>query len=702
MTLPENSVESSNLINRELSWLAFNGRVLQEAADVNVPLLERLKFLAIFSSNLDEFFRVRVASIRALLRLKDKHASKLDFNPARLLKEIQNVVVKQQRNFGDIFSHSILPALEDAGILLDLDGSFTEEQHEFAQEYFRTQVRDHLEPIVLHSAGELPFLKNKGLYLAAELWPQQVSSPVFIEEPFYGLLEIPSHLPRFVEIPSEDSVKHVVFLDDIIRNNLDSIFPDYEAGESYSVKVTRDAELYIDDEFTGNLVELIRKSLKKREKGIPTRFLYDMRMPYPMVTRMKELFDLRDEDLVVGGRYHNFSDFFGFPKFDREDLVYGDLMPAPHPALEGATSVLDYVAKNDTLIHFPYHSFDHILRFLDEAASDPDTEKIFATLYRTAPNSKVVDALVEAARQGKEVTAFVEVKARFDEAPNLESAHEMQEAGVNVLFSMPGIKVHSKLLLIKRRTHKKKYIAYLSTGNFNEKTARVYTDVGLFTGDETTTADVRSVFRYLEDQSKTPKFKKLLVAPFTMRKQFEGLIDNEIEAALKGKAAAITVKVNSLEDDDMIHRLYLAAQAGVTVNIICRGICCMKAGVRGLSDNIYAVSIVDKFLEHARAYIFENGGDKIVYLASADWMKRNLVRRVEVAFPIEDEHLKQEILDIVELQLNDDTKARILDAKLKNKRVPSKKEQPARAQLDTYKYYVDRVASLSASSETRT
>lgn len=679
-------MESRELINRELSWLAFNGRVLQEAADPTVPLLERLRFLAIFSSNLDEFFRVRVASIRSLLRLKNKHASKLDFNPARLLKEIQTVVVKQQRIFGDTFSHSILPALQAEGILLDLDGSYNAEQAEYASRYFADQVRSSLEPCVLEPETDIPFLKNRGLYLVAELWPHQSTTPVFVEEPSYGLVEIPESLPRFVQIPGGDQENHVMFLDDIIRENLDELFPEYEVGEAYSVKVTRDAELYIEDEFTGNLVELIRKSLKKREQGLPTRFLYDMRMPYPMVTRMKDLFSLHDEDLVVGGRYHNFSDFFGFPDFGRSDLKYAQVPHAQHSNLEDAASILDHVSTHDELVHFPYHSFDFVLRFLDEAAGDERTDEIYATLYRTAPDSRVVDTLCRAACNGIKVTAFVEVKARFDEAPNLESAQQMQEAGVNVLLSMPGIKVHTKLVLVKRRGQDPAMLAYLATGNLNEKTAQFYTDMGLFTADPTITKEVSRVFGYLKGKIIDPTFEKLMVAPFDMRSRFESLIDNEIEAALAGRDASIVVKMNSLEDSGMINRLYLAGQAGVKIDIICRGICCLKAGVRGLSDNIRVVSIVDRYLEHARAYVFNNNGNPLVYLSSADWMSRNLVRRVEVAFPIESEEIRQHVLDVLEIQLRDNTRARILDHKMKNKRVSDGPESH-RAQVDLHAYY---------------
>ncbi|NND71491.1 MAG: polyphosphate kinase 1 [Rhodothermales bacterium] len=675
-------------INREISWLAFNGRVLQEAADESVPLISRLQFLAIFSSNLDEFFRVRVASIRALLRLKDKHASKLDFNPARLLKEMQNVVVKQQRKFGDIFSHSILPALEDEGIVLDLDVSLGSSQTEFVSQYFDEHVSRHVYPLIITAGSTPPFIENRGQYLVAELWPSSAST-LFVEEPSYGLVEIPQDIDRFVPIPTEDDVHHVLFVDDIIRANLYDIFPEYEVGESYSVKVTRDAELYIEDEFTGNLIELISKSLKKREQGVPTRFLYDMRMPYPMVTVLKNYFRLSDEDLVVGGRYHNFSDFFGFPDFGRKKLSYEPLPAVDHAFLGKAESIVDTIASRDAVIFPPYHSFGYVQQYLDELVDDPDTEEIFVTLYRTARDSKIVTSLARAAGNGKRVVAFVEVKARFDEAPNLESAHLLQEAGVEVLYSMPGIKVHSKLLLAKRRNGND--VSYIGTGNFNEKTATLYTDIGLFTGRQDITAEVCRVFDYLQDPTLSPKFEKLLVAPFSMRSSFESLIRTEINAAHAGKHSGISIKVNSLEDSTMVNLLCEAAEAGVPIRIVCRGICCLDPELPQLKGNIKIVSIVDRFLEHARIFVFENGGDRQVYIASADWMKRNLSRRIEVGVPIDDVTCRKEILDYLELQLSDNTKARIIDSRLRNKYVKAKGAQKVHAQLDAFGYFAARV-----------
>lgn len=680
------------MINREIAWLAFNARVLQEAKDKSVPLVSRLQYLAIFSSNLDEFFRVRVASIRALLRLKDKHSSKLNFNPARLLKMMQNQIVKQQRKFGDIFSHSILPGLASHGIVLDLDVSLDSDQVSFVESYFTEHVAEFVKPLILAPDSDPPFLKNKGQYIVAELWPSDASTQLFVEQPSYGLVEIPSETARFVTIPSDDSIKHVLFLDDVIRTNLQRLFPDHEVGESYSVKVTRDAELYIEDEFTGNLVELIRKSLKTRDEGLPTRFLYDMRMSYPMVTALKNYFRLSDEDLVVGGRYHNFSDFFQFPDFGISELVYQPILPVKQGRLEREESILKIVQEDDALIFPPYHSFEYLLKFLNEAVNDSDTSAISITLYRTARDSRIVDSLVAAAKAGISVTAFIEVKARFDEAPNLASAQRMEEAGVRVLYSMPGIKVHAKLLLIQTKSGKAQ--AYIGTGNFNEKTATLYTDIGLFTSDSIIIDDVNRVFDYLRKSVDNPVFDKLLVAPFSMRQDFEQLIENEIQAAIDGDISGITIKVNSLEDASMITLLYRAANAGVSIRILCRGICCLDTGIAEAKGNIRIVSIVDRYLEHARVYMFANRGNELIYIASADWMKRNLSRRIEVAVPIEDPVARQQISDMMELQLSDNTKARILDSRQRNKFVKSKGQPKVRAQIDTFDYFRSQIEDI--------
>lgn len=711
--MPENSTETP-FFDRELSWLAFNGRVLQEASDPSVPLIERLRFLAIFSSNLDEFFRVRVATLRTLLRLKSKKLDRLDVHPARLLQQIHRIVAEQQERFGKIFRHEIIPGLEEEGIVLLDEKHLSEMQRALVRAYLGEVVRPHLHPEVLRAEGDLPFLENHALYLVTELWPHD-SAAVAPRAGRFGLVEIPSEVPRFMELPEEkgpDGVprRPVIFLDDIIRLGLDGLFPDDEVGEAYAFKLSRDAELYVNeadlgDEFSGSLAEAIRHSLKKRETGAPTRFLYDLRAPYPVIAFLKKRFGLADEDLVMGGRYHHFSDFWSFPTFGRDDLLNEPLPPLPHPVLGPAESVMDATRERDHLLHVPYHDFEPVLRLLNEAAEDPDVEAIYMTLYRVGATSVVPEPLIRAAEAGKQVTAFVEVKARFDEAPNLAWADRMEAAGVRVLYSMPGLKVHAKLILVDRRETGapelegtepdaegrgiRRY-AYLSTGNFNEKNATIYGDHGLFTADSRLTTEVRRVFEFLERETPetddAPHFEHLLVAPFTMRDGFYRLLEGELENHLSGRPAGVMAKMNALEDEDMIERLYDAAQKGLPLRMVVRGVCCLVTEQEGLSEGVEVTSIVDRFLEHARVYRFERGGDPVVYLASADWMNRNLSNRVEVAFPLYDERLRAEVEALLKIQLRDNQKARRIDAKQRNRYVEEPGAAPLRAQTASYRY----------------
>lgn len=681
------------LENREISWLTFNGRVLQEAEDPSVPLFERLKFLAIYSSNLDEFFRVRVASLRSLLRLKKKSLAKLDFHPARLLKKIHRIVNAQQTRFGQIFQHQILPELEAEGIRLVDESALTEEQAAFAQTYFENEVAGLLGASILKANTKAPFLRNRELYLVTELWPDDDTSDFIALEHTYGLLTIPCPpLPRFVELPSGQGRHAMIFLDDLIRLNLAKVYPGYELGATYAVKLSRDADLYLEDEFEGDLVEKIKKALGKRETGLPTRFLYDYNASYAVIAFLQGYFNLEVEDIVAGGRYHNFSDFFGFPTFDRNDLTNTPLPPLPHPTLEGEPDLFAAIRARDHLIHVPYQKFDYVIRFLEDAAVDPDVESIWMTLYRVAKDSAVARALIQAAEAGKQVTAFVEVKARFDEAPNIEWAERMEQAGVEVLYSMPKLKVHSKLAMVARREEgKERLYAYLGTGNFNEKTARIYTDLGLLTANKRLTKELKRVFAFLLEREGKPSFKHLLVAPFTMRKRFNALVDHEVEQAQAGNEAWMVLKMNSLEDDKMIRRLYEASNAGVKIQLIVRGICCLVPGIPGQSENIDVISIVDRFLEHWRGYVFCHSGDPQFYLASADWMRRNLSRRVEVGFPIYDTTLQQQIRTLLDVQLTDNQKARHIDNELRNRYVISKNGQAIRAQTATYTYFKEQL-----------
>ena len=695
------STESEpTFVNRELSWLSFNARVLQEAQDHRVPLFERLKFLAIYSSNLDEFFRVRVASLRSLLRLKKKAVDKLGVHPAELLAQIHETVTVQQEQFGATFRQDILPQLEERGIRLIDDAALTDEQRSYLKQYFDENVREHVHPYVLGSQ-RTPFLENREIYLAVELWPKGQGVDLSAEEPRIGLVEVPSPpVDRFVWIPSDDDYNYVIFLDDVVRVALADLFSGFDVGSAYAIKLSRDAELYLDDGFGNNIVEQIRKSLKKREQGLPCRFLYDLHASYRVISYLEKAFGLADEDLVLGGRYHNLHDLADFPSFGLEGVKYKPMPPLPHPELEFASSMFDAIAQKDHIVHYPYQKFDYVRRLVEEASEDPDVESIWITLYRTTPSSAVVKALLDAARRGKKVTAFVEVKARFDEASNLEWAEQMEGAGVRTLYSFQDLKVHAKLLLIGRReADAHQWYAYLSTGNFNEVTSRIYADHGLFTADQRIAGEVRSVFSFLEGEEQDPSFEHLLVAPFHMRKSLNRLIENEMDAAARGETGRILAKMNALEDEKMIRKLYEASRAGVDVELIVRGICCLVPGVDGQSEHIDARSIVDRFLEHARLYIFHNGGEELNYLASADLMKRNLSRRVEVAFPVFDPDVRRELRQIMELQRRDNTKARTIDPEQLNEYVPRHGEEAVRAQADTYEWLRHKWQTAAAANE---
>jgi len=651
---------SYTYLDRETSWLHFGGRVLQEAADPSTPLLERLCFCAIFSSNLDEYFRVRVASLRSLLRMGKGDKAKLGIDPHRLLHDIHRIVLDQQERYGGILG-GLLGELEAAGVRRIDETSVDAAHHEFLRRTFEEDVRPLVAPIPLEG-DERPFLENKGIYLVVELWAGE-REEARSWTPSYVLLEVPAKtLGRFVTLPHRDGAREVMFLDDLIRFNLPSVFPDHEVGRSYAVKLTRDAELHLDDEFEGDLVEAIRKSLKKRATGIPSRFLYDMRMPYVVIHRLQDGLGLAEEDLVLGARYHNLSDYMGFPRFDRADLSYPEWPPLPHPVLDREPSVMAAVRARDQIVHTPYQSFDHFVRLLQEAADDPDVEEVWLTVYRVAKDSAVLNALIRAAESGKRVTVFMEVQARFDEESNLHWADRLEAAGVRTLYSMKGLKVHAKIALIVRGGGEGRALyGYVGTGNFNEKTSTVYTDHGIFTCDERITKDLEQVFRFLAGEISEPVTEHLLVAPFTMRREFNRLIAHEAQRAAEGRPSGITLKMNALEDSKIISRLYDASVAGVPIDIVVRGICRLIPGVPCQSETIRARSILDRYLEHARLYRFHHDGEERMYIASADWMTRNLSHRVEVAIPVYDPLIREQLQRMIEIQLSDNTKARIVD-----------------------------------------
>lgn len=677
-------MQEPQYINRDLSWLAFNERVLQEAQDERVPLYERIKFLAIYSSNLDEFFRVRVASLRSFRKLKKKTRKELDIQPKKELREIQQIIAQQQQTFGRTFRKEILPALQAEGIDLLEEQAFNESQRAFARQYFLDKIKGLLKPAFLKDNGEAPFLENATLYFVVQ----------FRESDQLAIVNIPSdQLPRFVQLPDADGRHSLTFLDDILRYNL-ALFFEKPIRAAFAIKLSRDAELDLEDEFKGDLLQKIKKGLKKRNIGLPTRFLYDSAMPEALLLRLKEVFQLNRNDLIPGARYHNFNDFFGFPNpLQNPDLHDIPLPALPHPALEQAESLLSLITKHDYLLHFPYQKYDYVIRLIEEAANDPAVQAIKITLYRIAGKSAVAEALLQARQQGKHVTVFLELKARFDEENNLQWGARLEAAGAKVHYSQPGIKVHSKLLLISRlEINVLKYYAYIGTGNFNEKTAQLYTDHALLTADQRLSTEVLQVFDYLENGT-TPRLQHLLVSPFTLRQRFLDLVDQEIAFAKQGKTAHIRLKMNSLEDKRMIDKLYKASQAGVKIQLIVRGICCLAAGVKNLSENIEIISIVDRFLEHARIYWFANGGDEQLYIASADWMTRNLDRRVEVAVPIYNLQLLNELKSILDIQWKDNVKARSLQLnEMNHYKTPSKTAKMIRAQHEIYRFLESKTA----------
>lgn len=671
------------LYSNNLSWLSFNYRVLQEAADASVPLLERLKFLAIYSSNLDEFFRVKVAAIRSLS--EDKSSKKLDFDPDDLLHKIIAEVERQQAIFGQVFWGEIIPGLRREGILLLGEDELKADHKEFVQQRF-AEMEPLLKVSKLTYYGKPFFLENRKNYLVFKGKKEPEKNTLIVEIPS-------AMLGRFVKLPSDDGKTRICFLDDIIRIGFPRKNASLVNAVGYAVKLSRDAELNIEDEFSGSLVKKIKKSLKGRMDGAPARFLYDGRMPKSFLQVLRNVWELKGSDCVSGARYHNFSDFFEFVSLvKRPDLQYPPLPKVPVRWLEKQKSYFRVLNETDVLLHYPYHSYDYFLQFLEKAAASPTVSEIKITLYRVASESKVCKALIAAARSGKKVTAFFEVKARFDEASNLFWAEELQKAGCKVLYSFPGLKVHAKLCLVtKRKGDQVKRYAYLSTGNFNENTANVYTDFGLLTSDKALTFETEQVFGILSDMRKRYEFKHLLLAPDRLRSDIYQLIDREIIHHLQGKPSGVILKMNGLDDVDMIAKLYEASQAGVPVRIINRGICRLLPGVKGLSENIRVTSIVDRFLEHHRLYWFKNAGDDKLYLSSADFMNRNLSRRIEVAYPIYEPRYRKCLMDFMTLYMTDNTKSREIDAKHQNRLVKHEKgEAPRNAQTEVWSYYKER------------
>lgn len=682
-------------IHRDVSWLSFNYRVLQEAMDPSVPLLERLKFLAIYSSNLDEFFRIRVANHRNLARADKSTLKNFVFSPEIILKEILTIANEQQKQFSTIFEKSILPELKKNGVQIVSWRNLNKEQVEFVDTYFNEYLLPFVQPVILAGKKIKPFLNNGALYLALHLHTKDIPKPVSE----YAIVKIPSdHLSRFVELPCKlAGVKQVLMLDDAVRHSVRLIFPGYDIQDSYSIKLTRDAELYIDDEYTGDLLSKIKKSLNKRSIGIASRMVYDRAMPKHFLQYLMNVFEIDELDLLPEGRYHNNSDFFKFPTFNLSHLKDLALPPIKINEIEDAESIFDKIKEKDQLIHIPYHSYEPVIRFFEDAAKDPDVTHIKIIQYRVAKVSRIMMAIKNAVKNGKQVSTFIEVKARFDEEANLKWGEELEQAGVSVYYSMPGFKVHSKLALVRRlEDGKPNLYAYLGTGNFHEDTAKLYTDFGLFTNDKRLTSEVARIFTFLETKQRpTQAFEYLGVGLFNLKEKFISLIKRETDNAKKGKKARMILKMNSLQDEEIINYLYDASKAGVRIKLIIRGICSLVPGQKGLSENIEAISIVDRFLEHSRVFIFHNEGNPEVYLSSADWMVRNLHFRVETVFPVLDPDIAKSIITCMNIQLNDNVKSRILDAKLTNKYKKNTDDIAVRSQIETYYFIKRREESLS-------
>ncbi len=679
--------------DRDLSWLSFNDRVLQEATDPTVPLLERLKFLAIYSSNLDEFYRVRVASLRSLAKLKKVDRTALEVPPGKLVDRINKKALSQQEHFGTIYREELLPALAHKGIHFRTPQQLSKEQVVFVRRHFTQHVAPLLHTATVR-AGNAPFIEDRKLYFACQLKPKGRSKERLV------LVNIPSdELERFIVLPPrKGSTKanrgtDLMYLDDALRMCLGDLFTGFKLTACHAIKLSRDAELHLDEEYVGNVKDKVRKSLRKRSMGVPARFLYDRAMPDAMLHALRNLLGLTKQDLVAGGRYHNFSDLMSIPLKGYNALRDRPLVPIPDAATRNGTATFHALQQKDVLWHFPYHDFGNVVRWLQQAARDPLVKHISITLYRVANGSEVCKALLDALARGKQVTVFVEVQARFDERSNLYWGETLEKAGARVLYSYENLKVHCKLCLVERRENGRvvRY-AYLGTGNFNERTSTIYTDMAVLTRQPRITREVAEVFHHLADRTHRPALSQLLMAPTSLRVRLEALIDKEIENARSGRRSGILLKLNSLEDRALIRKLYDASNAGVQVRLIIRGICCLIPGVKGLSENIEAISIVDRFLEHTRVYAFTNGGRPAVLLSSADWMGRNLDRRIEVAFPVQDPSLRDQVLELMGIQWGDHMKARRIDALQTNPyRNTGRREPRSRAQEATYRHLAAKV-----------
>ena len=677
------------LINKELSWLSFNDRVLQEAQDPTVPIIQRIKFLGIFSNNRDEFFRVRVATLTRVVKHQKKAEEMMGENPVRLLSKIQKIVLEQQQKFEHVY-RTIREELERSNVFIINESQLTAEQGSYVRTFFHEKVRPMLFPIMVDNTSKFPYLKDESGYLMIKMGKNDKK-----KKAKYALLEVPTdELSRFVVLPKDKDKNYIILLDDVIRYCLDNIFNNfsYDYIQAYNIKLTRDAEIDMDNDLSKSFVEKITRGLKARKKGQPVRLVYDSEIASDTLRLVMKRIKLgKEESPIPGGRYHNFKDFISFPNVGSPELIYKKTPPLPHPDFKNESSIFKVLKKKDVLLTYPYQSFEHIIDLLREASIDPKVMSIKITLYRVAKTSNVVKALINALKNGKQVTAVIELQARFDEEANIYWANKLQEEGAKVIYGVQGLKVHSKLFLITRREGDKLVkFAHIGTGNFNGDTARVYTDNTLLTSNVNIAAEVDRLFSFYVDNLKTGTYKHLLVSPFFMRKQFIQLINKEIQNAKNNKEAQITIKVNNLVDPEIIKKLYDASAEGVKVKLIVRGMCSLVAGVSGLSDNIEAISIVDKFLEHSRLFIFHNGGEPKYFLSSADWMARNFDFRSEVAVPLYDKQIQNQIQRIINCLLADNVKARVLGSNQNNEYRKTASTQSVRAQEEIYAMFKSR------------
>ncbi|MBP7506589.1 MAG: polyphosphate kinase 1 [Prolixibacteraceae bacterium] len=679
--------------NRDLSWLSFNYRVLEEAKDTSLPLYERIKFLAIYSNNLEEFYQVRVSYYRQLLKNAELIPQKIEqVQPAKILHQINETVDKYQLEFHNLFDNEIIPELQKNGIfLLDRNSELSGQQQIEIKNIFTTEILSLLQPVLLLKKRIRPFLKTGHVYIVMEMVVNKCDQKNSKKQRVrYGLIKVPTdhNISRFIELTPAEGNHYIMFLEDVIMKHANKIFPGYTVNEWYTIKLTRDADLEYDEYEEEELIDAIERISSARTLGKPNRFLFDRRMPHKFLNYMMQTFKIDSDILVHGGVYHNFRDFFNFPNPVSPKLENEKLSPLRIPELDNVKYLSRAINKKDFLLNVPYQSYDYFLRFLEQAANDDSVIEIKATQYRVAERSAVVNALMNGAENGKKVTVFVELKARFDEEANLQYAAEMKKAGINIFYSIPGVKVHAKVALVirdKKNNPGSKDQAYIATGNFNEKTARIYCDQGLFTSHTGIISDLKKMFRFLEFQNESVRFKHLLVPNFNLIHKFGQLINREIENVNQGKKGYIVIKMNGLQDNHMIDMLYRASEAGVQIDLIIRGICTIKTGKK-YSKNIKVIRIIDRFLEHSRVYAFYNNGNPIVYLGSADWMKRNLYARLECVFPIYNLELKKEILDVLKIQLADNVKASLVGKNMENIRIKNN-NSPVQSQLATYEYF---------------